>query len=35
MEAHNHLSAKIVQEAGFGGIWASGLSICAILGARQ
>ena len=28
MEAHNGLSAKIVEEAGFEGIWASGLSIC-------
>ena len=27
MEAHNGLSAKIVEEAGFKGIWASGLSI--------
>ncbi|MEQ9575364.1 MAG: hypothetical protein RLN77_07255, partial [Rhodospirillales bacterium] len=26
MEAHNGLSAKIVEEAGFKGIWASGLS---------
>ena len=25
MEAHNGLSAKIVEEAGFKGIWASGL----------
>ena len=29
MEAHNGLSARIVREAGFGGIWASGLSISA------
>jgi phosphoenolpyruvate phosphomutase len=28
-EAHNGVSAKIVQEAGFPGIWASGLSISA------
>ena len=28
-EAHNGLSAKIVEEAGFHGIWASGLSISA------
>ena len=27
MEAHNGLSAKIVEEAGFKGIWASGLTI--------
>jgi phosphoenolpyruvate phosphomutase len=25
MEAHNGLSARIVREAGFSGIWASGL----------
>ena len=35
MEAHNGLSAKIVQEAGFEGIWASGLSISASLGVRD
>ncbi|HWK35230.1 phosphoenolpyruvate mutase [Sphingomonas sp.] len=35
MEAHNGLSAKIVEEAGFGGIWASGLSISASLGLRD
>jgi phosphoenolpyruvate phosphomutase len=35
MEAHNGLSAKIVQEAGFSGIWASGLSISASLGLRD
>jgi phosphoenolpyruvate phosphomutase len=35
MEAHNALSAKIVQEAGFKGIWASGLSISAALGVRD
>ena len=29
MEAHNGLSARIVREAGFHGIWASGLSISA------
>ena len=27
MEAHNGLSAKIVEETGFAGIWGSGLSI--------
>jgi phosphoenolpyruvate phosphomutase len=32
MEAHNALSAKIAQEAGFPAIWASGLSISATLG---
>eukprot|EP01097_Dermamoeba_algensis_P005487 TRINITY_DN3493_c0_g1_i1.p1 TRINITY_DN3493_c0_g1~~TRINITY_DN3493_c0_g1_i1.p1 ORF type:complete len:309 (-),score=84.16 TRINITY_DN3493_c0_g1_i1:108-1034(-) len=35
MEAHNGLSAKIVQETGFKGIWASGLSISAALGVRD
>lgn len=35
MEAHNALSAKIVEEAGFKGIWASGLSISASLGVRD
>jgi phosphoenolpyruvate phosphomutase len=35
MEAHNGISAKIVQEAGFKGIWASGLSISAQLGVRD
>jgi len=35
MEAHNGLSAKIVQEAGFQGIWASSLSISASLGVRD
>jgi len=35
MEAHNGLSAKIVQESGFKGIWASGLSISAALGVRD
>lgn len=34
-EAHNGLSAKIVEEAGFPGIWASGLSISASLGVRD
>ncbi len=31
MEAHNGLSAKIVEEAGFKGIWASGLSMSSML----
>jgi phosphoenolpyruvate phosphomutase len=35
MEAHNGLSAKIVEEAGFRGIWASGLSIAASMGVRD
>ncbi len=35
MEAHNGLSAKIVEETGFEGIWASGLSISAALGVRD
>jgi len=35
MEAHNGMSAKIVEEAGFKGIWASGLSISAALGVRD
>ena len=34
-EAHNGLSAKIVQETGFKGIWASGLSISAQFGVRD
>lgn len=35
MEAHNGLSAKIAEEAGFKGIWGSGLSISAALGVRD
>ena len=35
MEAHNGLSAKIAAEAGFQGLWASGLSISASLGLRD
>jgi phosphoenolpyruvate phosphomutase len=35
MEAHNALSARIVEEVGFKGIWASGLSISAALGVRD
>jgi len=34
-EAHNGLSAKIVQEAGFEGIWASGLTLSAQYGVRD
>jgi phosphoenolpyruvate phosphomutase len=35
MEAHTALSAKIVEEAGFKGIWASGLGISAAMGVRD
>eukprot|EP00771_Trimastix_marina_P000288 gnl/Trimastix_PCT/1305.p2 GENE.gnl/Trimastix_PCT/1305~~gnl/Trimastix_PCT/1305.p2 ORF type:complete len:302 (+),score=109.77 gnl/Trimastix_PCT/1305:49-954(+) len=35
MEAHNGLSARIAEEAGFKGIWASGLTISAQLGLRD
>ncbi len=35
MEAHNGLSAKIVEEAGFSGIWGSGLAISAAFGVRD
>ena len=35
MEAHSGLSAKVAEEAGFRGIWASGLSISASLGLRD
>lgn len=35
MEAHNGLSARIAEEAGFRGIWGSGLSISAALGVRD
>ena len=35
MEAHDGLSARIVEEAGFGGIWGSGLTISAALGVRD
>jgi len=35
MEAHSGLSARIVEEAGFKGIWASGLSMSAALGVRD
>lgn len=35
MEAHNGMSAKIVEEAGFKGIWGSGLTISASLGVRD
>ncbi len=35
MEAHNGLSAKIAEEAGFRAIWASGLTMSASLGLRD
>ncbi len=35
MEAHDGLSAKIVTESGFKGIWASGLSMSAAMGVRD
>jgi len=35
MEAHNGLTAKIVEESGFKGIWASGLTISASQGLRD
>jgi phosphoenolpyruvate phosphomutase len=35
MEAHNGLTAKIVAEEGFEGVWASGLSISSSLGVRD
>ena len=35
LEAHNGLTARIVEEAGFPAIWASGLTISASLGVRD
>src|SRR5438094_9169908 len=35
MEAHSGLSARIVEEAGFEGIWGSGLTISASFGVRD
>lgn len=35
LEAHSGLSAKIVEETGFKGIWGSGLSISAAMGVRD
>jgi len=35
MEAHDGLSARIAEEAGFEGIWASGLCISAAMGVRD
>lgn len=34
-EAHSGLSARIVEEAGFAGIWGSGLSVSACMGVRD
>ena len=35
MEAHDGLSARIAEEAGFAGLWASGLAISAALAVRD
>ncbi len=35
LEAHNGISARIVEEAGFEGIWASGLAVSAQFGVRD
>ncbi|MBW2733920.1 MAG: phosphoenolpyruvate mutase [Deltaproteobacteria bacterium] len=35
MEAHNGLSAKLAEEAGFSALWGSGLAISAALGVRD
>jgi phosphoenolpyruvate phosphomutase len=35
LEAHNGISARLVEEAGFPGIWGSGLSLSASLGVRD
>lgn len=35
MEAHSGLSAKLVQQAGFRGVWASGLAMSAAMGVRD
>jgi phosphoenolpyruvate phosphomutase len=35
MEAHNGLSARVVEEVGFKGIWGSGLSMSAAMGVRD
>lgn len=35
MEAHNGLSAKLAEEGGFRGLWASGLTISASMGLRD
>ena len=35
MEAHSGLSARIVEEAGFEGVWGSGLTISAAFGVQS
>ena len=35
LEAHNGISARVVEEAGFKGIWASGLALSAQFGVRD
>ena len=35
MEAHNGISAQIVEKAGFKGIWGSGLAMSAQFGVRD
>ena len=35
MEAHSGLSARIAEEAGFQGLWGSGLSLSAAMGVRD
>ena len=35
LEAHNGVSARIVQEAGFKGVWASGLALSTQFGVRD
>ena len=35
MEAHNGISAKVVEKTGFSGIWASGLTISSTIGLRD
>ena len=35
IEAHNGISARIAEEAGFKGIWASGLALSAQYGVRD
>ena len=35
LEAHNAVSARIAEEAGFPGVWASGLTLAAALGVRD
>ena len=35
LEAHNGISARLVEQAGFKGIWASGLALSAQFGVRD